>query len=357
MISNKPIIYDLSYEALTAWLKNNRQPVFRAQQIWRAIYQNNKITPKEISTLPKVLRETLDETFDFEGLTPVKSMVSANKKTVKTLFQLRDQRSIEVVLMYYDDRRSLCISTQCGCAIGCSFCATGQMGFMRNLTSGEIIAQVLFFARYLEERDEKLTNVVFMGMGEPFLNYENVLDAIGRLNHPDAFGLGARRITISTVGIVPKIIAFANEGLQYNLAVSLHSVDDRLRSKLIPINIKYPVDQVLRACRYYVDKTSRRVTFEIALIKNVNDSIEDAEKLADKIGGMICHVNLIPLNPTKGSGYEASETEQVSLFADVLNRRNIPCTIRMRRGMEISAGCGQLATKYEEMGRNGKRIK
>jgi len=352
MVSNKILIYDLSFEALKAWLKNNKQPAFRAQQIWTAIYQNYKISPEEITTLPKDFREKLHETYDFEGLTPIRSIQSANGKTIKTLFQLRDQKTIEVVLMYYEDRRTLCISSQCGCAIGCSFCATGQMGFLRNLTSGEIIAQVLYFARYLADRDEKITNVVIMGMGEPFLNYDNVMAAISRLNHPNAFGMGARRITISTVGIVPQIIAFANEELQYNLAISLHTVDDRLRSDLIPINKKYSVDQVIQACRYYVRKTSRRVTFEVALIKGVNDSIEDAEKLANKIGGMICHVNLIPLNPTKGSEYEAADAAQVSLFAEVLNDRNIPCTVRLRRGIEIEAGCGQLATKYKEISHN-----
>lgn len=349
MVNNKHLIFDLSFETLKDWFKKNRQPAFRAQQIWTAIYQNYKTSPDEITTLPKELRETFGETFDFEGLVPIRSIHSADGRTIKTLFQLRDQETIEVVLMYYEDRRTLCISSQCGCAIGCSFCATGQMGFKRNLTSGEIIAQVLYFARYLADRDDRVTNVVMMGMGEPFLNYDNVMDAMARLNHPDAFGLGARRITISTVGIVPKIKAFADEELQYNLAISLHTVDNKLRSELIPINKKYSVDEVIKACRYYVNKTSRRVTYEVALIKGVNDSVEDAEKLANKIGGMICHVNLIPLNPTKGYDYEAADADQVTLFAQVLNDRNIPCTVRLRRGIEIEAGCGQLATKHQEI--------
>lgn len=352
MISKKPLIFDLSYETLKSWFKNNGQPAFRTQQVWTAIYQNYKTFPDEITTLPKELREKLDETFDFVGLVPIRSIQSADRRTIKTLFQLRDQETIEVVLMYYEDRRTLCISSQCGCAIGCSFCATGQMGFTRNLTSGEIIAQVLYFARRLAEQDDRVTNVVMMGMGEPFLNYDNLMDAMERLNHPDAFGLGARRITISTVGIVPNIIAFANEELQYNLAISLHTVDDELRSELIPINNKYSVDEVIKACRYYIRKTSRRVTFEVALIKGVNDSVEDAEKLANKIGGMICHVNIIPLNPTKGYDYEGTDIDQVSLFAQVLNDRNIPCTVRLRRGIEIQAGCGQLATKHEENSHN-----
>lgn len=352
MIENTPLIYDLDFKTLESWLVARGQPAFRTQQIWTALYQNFKTSPEEITTLPKDLREELNKSFDFQGLAPIRSIQSADGRTIKTLFQLNDQEMIEVVLMYYEDRRTLCISSQCGCAIGCSFCATGQMGFKRNLTSGEIVAQVLYFARYLADRDDRVTNVVMMGMGEPFLNFDHVMDAIARLNNTDAFGLGARRITISTVGIVPKIIAFANKELQYNLAISLHTVDNKLRSELIPINQKYSVNEVIEACRYYVKKTSRRVTFEVALIKGVNDSVENAEKLANKIGGMICHVNLIPLNPTKGYGYEGTDADQVSRFAQVLNDRNIPCTVRLRRGIEIEAGCGQLATKHKEISNN-----
>jgi 23S rRNA (adenine2503-C2)-methyltransferase len=186
-----------------------------------------------------------------------------------------------------------------------------------------------------------------MGMGEPFQNYDNVMTAINRLNDPRAFGLGARRFTISTVGLVPKIIQFADEGYQYNLAISLHTVDDTLRSKLIPINKKYPVDELISACRYYVNQTSRRITFEYALIQGVNDSVDDALALAKKIRGMICHVNLIPLNPTKKFGEQATSADQAQVFCDTLEAQNISCTVRLRRGIEIQAGCGQLATEGE----------
>ena len=354
MSTIKPLIYDLSYEALESWMSSMGQPTFRARQIWVALYQNYKNAPEKITTLPKDFRETLKQSFDFQGLIPIRSMKSADGRTIKVLFELRDKETIEVVLMYYEDRRTLCISSQSGCGIGCSFCATGQMGFKRNLSIGEIVEQVLYFAGYLDEQEDKVTNVVMMGMGEPFQNYDNVLAAMERLNDSDAFGLGARRITISTVGIIPKIIAFANEGLQYNLAISLHTVDDKLRTELIPINKKYSVDDLIAACRYYVKQTSRRVTFEVALIKGVNDSVKDAEALASKIGGMICHVNLIPLNPTKGYAYEGSDPDQVALFSKVLTDRNISCTVRMRRGIEIKAGCGQLATQYNERSHNGK---
>jgi len=347
METKQTLIYDLDFEMLESQLKTLGQPGFRAKQIWTALYQTFRVSPDEITTLPKDFREKLSQSYSFQALDPVKAIESRDGRTVKTLFKLYDGNYIEAVLMYYDERRTLCISSQSGCGIGCSFCATGQMGFKRNLSSGEIIAQVLYYARLLDEMGEHVTNVVVMGMGEPFQNYDNVMTAINRLNDPRAFGLGARRFTISTVGLVPKIIQFADEGYQYNLAISLHTVDDTLRSKLIPINKKYPVDELISACRYYVLKTSRRITFEYALIQGVNDSVEDALALAKKIRGMICHVNLIPLNPTKEFGEQATSADQAQIFCDTLEAHNISCTVRLRRGIEIQAGCGQLATEDE----------
>ena len=347
MDTHKPLIFDLTYAELEDQMKKLGQPSFRAKQIWVAIYQTFRTTPQEITTLSKDLREIIDNTFSFQALTPVRAIESKDGRTIKTLFRLEDGNLIEAVLMYYDDRRTLCISSQSGCGIGCSFCATGQMGFRRSLTSGEIIAQVLYYARFLAETDDRVTNVVMMGMGEPFQNYDQVMAALNRLNNPDAFGLGARRFTISTVGLVPKIIQFADENTQYNLAISLHTVDDELRSRLIPINKTYPVNKLIGACRYYARKTSRRVTFEYALIQGVNDSAEDAEALAKKIRGLICHVNLIPLNPTEGYDMQPTTSAQADAFREVLEANNIPCTIRLRRGIEIQAGCGQLAAEDE----------
>lgn len=338
---------DLEFSVLEQLLKDWGQPGFRAKQIWTALYQTLRHSFNEITTLPKLLRDKLIETFDFQAVYPIQSIESRDKQTVKTLFKLGDGHLIEAVLMYYDQRRTLCISTQSGCGIGCSFCATGQMGLRRNLSSGEIIAQVLFYARKLAETEDKVTNVVLMGMGEPFQNYDNVMKALARLNDVDSFGLGARRFTISTVGIVPKIIQFADEETQFNLAISLHTVDDALRSSMIPINKKYPVDKLIEACRYYVRKTSRRVTFEYALISGVNDSVDDALALASKIRGLICHVNLIPLNPTEGYDAQPTASEQVEAFRQTLEEHNIPCTVRLRRGIEIQAGCGQLAADFE----------
>lgn len=344
---NEPLqlIYDLNLDDLKTHLRAMGESEFRAKQIWTAIYQNHRTSFEEITTLSKDLRENLSRGFTFNAMVPVREIKSADRNTTKTLFSLQDGRLIEAVLMIYDERRTLCISSQSGCSIGCQFCATGQMGFSRNLTSGEIIAQVLYYARMLAEVGEQVTNVVVMGMGEPFLNYENVMAALERLNDPDAFGLGARRFTISTVGLVDKIKQFADENKQYNLAISLHTVNDKTRSQLIPINNKFPVNAIMEACRYYIRKTNRRISFEYALIQGVNDSLDDAKALADKVRGMNCHINLIPLNPTDGYDATPSRKDQVNAFKEILDQHNIQCTVRLRRGIEIQAGCGQLAAE------------
>ena len=217
------------------------------------------------------------------------------------------------------------------------------MGFRRNLSSGEIVEQVLYYARQLQIRGERVTHVVVMGMGEPFHNYEETMAAIDRLNHPEGINLGARRFTISTVGLVPMIRRFANERSQVNLAISLHASDDELRSSMLPINRKYPINALLEACRDYVEKTHRRITFEWALIQDVNDSPEQARKLGSLLKGLLCHVNVIPLNPTRGYSGEATTQARARAFRDELQHTGIPCTIRIRRGIDIQAGCGQLA--------------
>jgi 23S rRNA (adenine2503-C2)-methyltransferase len=233
--------------------------------------------------------------------------------------------------------------------MGCLFCATGQIGLRRNLTSGEIVEQVLYFARLLKSQGERPTNVVIMGMGEPFHNYDATLAALDRLNHPQGFNLGARRFTVSTVGLVPGIRRFMTEGRQYNLAISLHAADDRLRSSLLPINRKYPLDELFTACQEYVHQTRRRISFEWALIKDVNDSTDQAQLLAKRLAPFLqgnlshCHVNLIPLNPTSGYSGESTSQGRAREFQKVLESKDIPCTIRLRRGIDIHAGCGQLA--------------
>ena len=352
-----PLIYDLELSDLKNLLTDQGEPSYRADQIWGGLYKHFWNRPEEFTTLPKTLREQLGGRLRFEALKPVSYLDSSDAQTRKTLFQLPDNRVIEAVLMKYGDpasfpspsergekqRRTLCISSQAGCAMGCVFCATGQMGFKRNLSSGEIVAQVLYYARTLHEIGERVTNVVLMGMGEPFHNYENTLAAIDRLNDPEGYNFGARRFTISTVGLVPMIRRFADEKRQVNLAISLHAADDEERSAIMPANRKYPLSELLEACHYYVAQTGRRVTFEWALIAGVNDTEEVARKLAARLKGLLCHVNAIPLNPTAGYEGRATDRQSAARFKATLEGAGIPCTIRMRRGIDIQAGCGQLA--------------
>ena len=285
-------------------------------------------------------------------LSPISVLRSNDGETVKTLFQLSEKKQIEAVLMRYNNRRTLCISTQAGCAMGCVFCATGQMGFQHSLSSGEIVEQVLYYARELASKNEQVTNIVVMGMGEPFHNYDATMNAIERLNDPKGFNLGARRFTISTVGLVPGIRRFSNEHSQINLAISLHAAEDSLRSQLLPINKKYPLDELFSACLEYVQKTHRRLSFEWALIQGVNDTPEQANQLIQRLrifrfkGSILCHVNVIPLNPTKKYEGHASTRESALTFQEILENAGIPCTIRLRRGIEIQAGCGQLAVEF-----------
>ena len=344
MTNAKDNFYDQDLTDLKLLLTSWGEPDYRADQIWRGIYQELKDAPDRISNIPKPLRAKLREHFNFMSLTPETRLNSIDRQTVKILFHLVDNQPIETVLMYYDKRRTLCISTQSGCALGCVFCATGQMGFRRNLTSGEIVEQVLHFARHLNESNERLTNIVIMGMGEPFHNYTETMAAIDRLNHPQGMKLGARRFTISTVGLIPEILRFANDQRQVNLAVSLHAADDELRDSMLPINRKYPLNELIDACREYVKMTHRRITFEWALIYNVNDTLEQANMLANLLRGLLCHVNIIPLNPTDGYSGKATTMERARIFKAELEHQGIPCTIRVRRGVEIQAGCGQLAS-------------
>ena len=344
------LIYDLDLPALTNLLQQWDEPAYRAKQVWQGLYQHLYNSPDEFTNLPKPLREKLAERLNFSPLTVKLFQDSSDGQTRKTLFALHDGHLIETVLMRYDPstnsgkgRRTLCISTQAGCAMGCVFCATGQMGFSRHLSSGEIIAQVMHYARALQEEQLAATNIVFMGMGEPFHNYENTMAAIDTLNDADGYNFGARRFTISTVGLVPQIKKFADEQRQVNLAISLHAADDADRLEIMPINKRYKIDDVIQACRYYVEKTHRRVTFEWALISGVNDTPEVAHRLASRLKGLLCHVNAIPLNPTEGYHGEATDRQRAMAFKDILEQAGIECTIRMRRGIDINAGCGQLA--------------
>lgn len=346
----KKNFYDLTFDQLNHIITIDfKEPSFRVKQIWHGVYKNLWCEYDEFSNIPKKLRDRLFSMFEFKSLAPIKSFSSNDGETVKKLFQLKDGKAIETVLMKYDERNTLCISTQVGCAMGCVFCATGQMGFTRNLTSGEIIEQVVFLARELSTNDQKVTNIVMMGMGEPFHNYDATMESIDRLSDQNGFGLGARRFTVSTVGLVPMIKRFADENRQVNLAISLHAVNDEERSSIMPVNKKYSIDDLIEACKYYIDQTNRRITFEWALISGKNDTEEIAQELSRLLKGLLCHVNAIPLNPTDQSSFKASNKSQAEKFKRILEKNGIPCTIRMRRGIDIQAGCGQLAIKQADV--------
>lgn len=338
-------LFDLTLEDIARYISEIGELPFRAEQIWRGMYESGWKEINDFTPLPKTLRDSISKRFNLGELELEQEQRSEDGSTRKYLYRLRDGAAIETVLMAYTDRQTVCISSQVGCAMGCSFCATGNMGFSRNLTRGEIIEQVLATSALLRKEKKSLTNIVLMGMGEPFHNYEAVLGAIRVLNDPRGFNLGMRRFTISTVGLAPQILRFAEERTQINLALSLHAADDQLRSMIVPINKKYPLAELMAACDEYIDKTKRRVTVEWALIAGVNDGPEQAKKLARLLSGKLYHVNLIQLNPVKHYPGMPSELERAAEFQQILNDAGIPCTIRLRRGIDIQAGCGQLASE------------
>ncbi len=342
----KPSIYDYTLDQLSAVFADMGQPGYRARQVWEWLYRHKVNTFAEMANLPKALRDTLESEFQLGTLALVTEIHSTDGQTVKQLWSLPDGQMIESVLMEYDDeRRTACISTQAGCAMGCVFCATGQMGFARHLTSGEIVEQAIQFASFLEKRGERLSNVVLMGMGEPLHNYDAVLAAIRRLNDETGLAIGQRHITLSTVGLVPAIRQFADEQLQVGLAISLHAATDEERERLLPVNKRWPLTDLIEAVRYYVETTGRRVTFEWALIAGENDTVRQAQRLGELLHGLKCHVNLIPLNPTEGYGGKPSDPMRVEVFQAALRGYHVGSTVRVRRGIDIQAGCGQLKSE------------
>ncbi|MGL4650266.1 MAG: 23S rRNA (adenine(2503)-C(2))-methyltransferase RlmN, partial [Caldilineaceae bacterium] len=329
-------LLDLDFAGVEEALRALGQPAFRARQVWEWVYKRFAADFESMTNLPTDLRRALNAEFTLAPLNVATEVVSKARDTLKVLFTLHDGQTIEAVLMLYDERRTLCISSQAGCAMGCTFCATAQGGLARNLSVGEIVAQVLHFARYLAtpgaepltdvERPNHVTNIVLMGMGEPLHNYKNVWAALRRLTDPGAFGIGARHITLSTVGLSPGIDKMADEPLQINLAVSLHAPNDMLRTSLVPVNKGYPVDDVLGAVSRYIEKTHRRVTFEYALMRGINDTPELAYELAGKLRGLNCHINLIPLNPIPDSKYQPTTSHDAELFAGILRDAGISTT-------------------------------
>ncbi|MEA1958915.1 MAG: 23S rRNA (adenine(2503)-C(2))-methyltransferase RlmN [Chloroflexota bacterium] len=347
----KPVrITDLTFFRLEKLVAGLGAPAYRARQVQHWVYSGLAQSFDEMANLPKELRRKLDRVARPHTIVPSYEAVSSDG-TVKMLFTLDDGKTVEAALMRQSasggrHRYTVCASTQVGCPIGCAFCATGRQGYERNLMPGEIIDQVLYFARRLRDEDgSTVDNAVFMGMGEPLLNFDALWQAVETLNSADGFNLGARHITISTVGIVPGIRRLMKQRLQVGLAVSLHAADDALRDRLVPINRKYPLEKLMPACRDYVEATGRRVSFEYALFEGVNDSIEQARDLCRLLKGLNCHVNLIACNPTGGGEFSPPEREAVLAFQGELKQRHIPCTLRVRRGIDIDAGCGQLRSR------------
>ena len=349
-----PSIYDLSLAELETHVESLGAPKYRARQVWEWAYRHFAASYDEMANVPAGLRRQLAETLPFPALTVVTELASDDGLTRKRLIRLHDGKLIESVLMLYDPRgdsrgrATVCVSSQAGCAMGCVFCATGQAGFDRNLTAGEILAQIAGFAR--EQADagrQRLTNVVFMGMGEPMANYGAVWRAVETLHDADGMNMAARHITISTVGLIPGIRRLAEEPLQVGLAVSLHAPDEALRERLIPTAHRYPLPDILQACREYTAKTGRRVTFEYCLMDGVNDSPEQARALAAALEGMLCHVNLIPVNPTPDDSIRRPARGRTLAFQRELSARGVACTVRVEKGVEISAACGQLRGKAE----------
>lgn len=368
-------LYNHTLPELEALLKGWGQPTYRARQLYRQLYVNYTNNPAQMSDLPLALRERIAAEAPIGGLKLVRVQRADDGLTRKALFACPDGSVVESVLMVYPDRATVCVSTQAGCAMGCVFCATGKLGLLRNLSTGDIVEQVLWAARELKGADRRpqtagddnwwapedtqfatatqhsalstqhprLTNVVFMGMGEPFANYDRWWGAVERLHDPQGFNMGARSLTVSTVGLVPGILRLADERLPINLAISLHAPDDKLRGELMPINKRYPIAQLLDATRTYIERTNRRVSFEYVLLQGRNDGPQQALMLAGLLHGMLCHVNLIPWNPVPGMPLERSARQRVGQFQQILRDHRVACTVREERGVEIAAACGQLA--------------
>lgn len=341
--------YDLTLDELAEHLATVGQKPYRARQMYHWAYQQLVGSYDQMNVIPKSLRAELTESLPLTFLEPVQEIQTDDGETLKLLFRTHDGNHIETVLMFYPDRVTVCVSCQIGCAVGCSFCATGMMGLTRNLSAGEMVGQVVAAARRTREYDRQLTNIVMMGMGEPFQNYEATMKMARILNDPEGMKFGARRITVSTSGLVPFIDKLADDPLQVKLAISLHAPTDKLRDTLVPLNRRWNVRTLIDACRRYVDMTGRRISFEYCLIKDVNDSDETARELGRVLRGLLCHVNIIPLNPTPAEpSYERPTETRIQRFAQIVDKSGIPTSVRYSRGVDIAAACGQLRIEHEE---------
>ena len=334
-------IKDYDLEELKKELIEMGEKPFRAEQIFKWLYEEKVESFDEMTNLSISLREKLKENYTLCNFGILKKQESKDG-TIKYLLDILDGNAIETVLMRYHHGNSICVSSQIGCKMGCKFCASTGINFIRNLTTGEIIEQML---KVEQDTGERISNVVFMGIGEPLDNYDNVVKAIRLMNHPKGLNIGARHISISTCGLVPKIYQLAKENIQCTLSVSLHATNNQKRSSMMPVNQTYPIEELLQACKDYIATTNRRISFEYALAKSNNDNLEDAKELVKLLKGMLCHVNLIPINKIENGQFDKSSNESIMRFRDFLNDHGIVATIRRELGSDIEAACGQLRRK------------
>jgi len=339
----KQDIKSMFFDELSESLKSLGLPAFRAKQVWQWLQQKGVGSFEEMTNLSKQLRDSLNEKYVIKFCDVERKSVSALDGTVKYLFRLYDGQFIESVLMKYKYGYSLCVSTQVGCRMNCAFCATGVGGFMRNLSASEILSQI---HAAQNDMDIKVSHIVLMGMGEPMDNYENVIRFLKLVNNDDGLNIGMRNISLSTCGVIPGIKKLQNENLQLTLSVSLHAPNDAVRTKLMPVNKKYPVDELLSACREYAQSTSRRISYEYAMFGGVNDSDECAVELANKLKGTLAHINLIPANDVTESGLKSSTPERIKRFSEILEKAGRNVTVRRSLGGDIDASCGQLRSKH-----------
>ena len=337
----KKNIKDYNLDNLKNLMVEIGEKPYRAEQIFQWIFKENVTNFDDMTNISKELKDKLKEKFDLHVFNIITKQESKDG-TKKYLFDVLDGNAIESVLMEYKHGKTICVSTQIGCKMGCKFCASTGVPFIRNLTAGEIVEQLLAI-----ERDEniKISNLVFMGIGEPLDNYDNVMQAIKLLNNQKGINMGARHISLSTSGLVPKIYKLADENLQCTLSISLHAASDKKRSSMMPVNDVYNIEKLMEACRYYIEKTNRRISFEYALAKENNDNLDDAKELVKLLKGVLCHVNLIPINKIENGKFAKSTNENIIKFRDYLNSKGIVATIRRELGSDIDAACGQLRKK------------
>ena len=345
-------IYDLNYDQMEEFAKECGWKAFRGRQIFQWLYRKRVFSFDEMTDLSKETREVLKSKFEINPLEVVKKQV-AKDGTTKFLFKTEDGALLESVMMVFDYGNSICVSSQVGCNMGCAFCASGLTKKKRNLTSGEMVAQFLYVQKELDKKGERLSHIVVMGTGEPFDNYDNVMNFLATVNHDRGLGIGSRHITLSTCGVVPRIYDFANEHTQYNLAISLHAPNNELRDQLMPINRAFPLEKLMESIDYYCKENNRRLTFEYILLKGVNDQPCHVRQLAKLLRGYNAYVNLIPYNAVDEKGFKSVTHEEAMVFYDALMKAGIRCTIRKEHGNDIDAACGQLRIKEIKKG-NGQ---